>query len=132
MTDRLWHGGVPGLRPGDVIRPDPDRTEHLVDGCPVCEARKAGEPLPDDDNNPSAVYVTSDREYARVYAAGWPRGDLYRVTVDGPMTLTDRDALDSWAVQSATVVAVYDRCVTLTPRQVRYWLRRTTRTKETQ
>ena len=122
---RLWHGGVPGLRPGDLITPDPNRTEHLVDGCPTCEARRAGTPLAEDDNDPTLVYVTTDREYARVYASGWPRGDLYRVEVDTPLPEpTDNDAAPSWAVPAARVLAVYDRAVTLSRSQLRAIARR--------
>ena len=123
---RLWHGGVPGLRAGDLITaPLTDRTEHLIDGCPVCEARRAGKPMSGDDADPARVYVTTDREYARLYAAGWPRGDLYRVEAVGEMVPTgDADAAPSWAVESARVIAVYDRCVTLPARKVRAWMRR--------
>lgn len=71
MSMRLYHGGVPGLRIGDLIEPRPDRDErHLVDGCPTCEARRRGEQLAADDNDPSLIYVTTDREYARIYASG--------------------------------------------------------------
>lgn len=121
---RLWHGGAPGLRPGDILTGDPARRTNLIDGCPVCEARAAGAPLPGDDLDPTKVYIASDREYARVYAAGWPRGDLYVVRPIGPMVPTgDADERPSWAVTAAEVVSVYDRCVTATPKQVRRWLR---------
>lgn len=116
--ERLWHGGPPDLHPGDLIFPDPDRAAHLLDGCPTCEARRAGAQLPEDDNDPTVIYITSDREYARLYAAGWPRGDLYRVNPNGPLTPTD-DPLPSWSCASATVVSVYDRCVRLAPARVR-------------
>jgi hypothetical protein len=122
---RLWHGGTPGLRRGDLITDDEGRTSHLIDGCPVCEARKAGTPLDGDDLDPGRVYVTSDREYARLYAAGFPRGDLYVVRPVGEMVPTgDSDAAPSWAVDAAEVLAVYDRCVTLTPAQLRRAARR--------
>lgn len=55
---RYWHGGAPGLKPGNLITPRPaDDTSHLVDGCPTCEARKAGQQLAVDDNNPEWVYA---------------------------------------------------------------------------
>ena len=116
---RLWHGGAPGLRVGDRLVPDPTRNGHLVDGCPVCEARRIGVPLPEDDNNPERVYVTADREYARVFAAGWPLGTLYRVVVDVPLDERSNDAMPSWAVPEALIVSVYEKCVRLTPRQFR-------------
>jgi hypothetical protein len=124
---RLWHGGVPGLKPGDRIEPV-DRTgttAHLVDGCPTCEARKAGVQLSDDTARTDRIYVTTDREYARLYAAGWPRGALYTVQVDGGMGPTGRDdPAPSWAAPNAVVLAVYDPLVTLTAGQIRRLLRR--------
>lgn len=98
-TERYWHGGAPGLKPGDLITPQPSGAGgHLVDGCPTCEARKAGTPLDSDDNNPDWVYVTTDREYARLYAAGYPRGGLYQVEPVGEMhdRTGDHDPLPSW------------------------------------
>lgn len=124
-STRLWHGGAPGLRVGDVLYPDPSRTAHLVDGCPTCEARRAGEQLATDNNDASLVYVTTDREYARIYAAGWPRGDLYRVEVDELPDVQSPDPVPSWGVRAARIAAVYDRCVSLTPAQIRRLLRRT-------
>lgn len=128
-TMRYWHGGAPGLRPGDIIEPRPaNDTAHLIDGCPVCEGRRAGHQLPGDDNLPGLVYVTADRDYARVYAAGYPRGALYRVDPIGE--LVDRSANDpvaSWGCQAARVLSVYDPLVTLTDKQVRMLLRRWSR-----
>ena len=36
-TTAYWHGGVPGLKPGDILQPGHNRK--LRDGCPYCEAR---------------------------------------------------------------------------------------------
>lgn len=125
MSERYWHGGVPGLKPGDLIEPTTG-TAHLVDGCPVCEARRAGSPLADDNNNPTMVYVTTERWYAKVYAAGYPRGWLYTVEPVGPLAPSD-DPVPSWGVPAARVLSVADRCVTLTPAQARAALRRAER-----
>lgn len=125
---RLYHGGAPGLREGDRITPRTDDA-HLVDGCPTCEARRAGAPLPEDDLDPSLVYVTTDREYASIYAAGYPNGALYQVETDGPMTPSP-DPVESWGVPSAVVVAVLDRLVRMTPKQKRRVIRRYLRTPE--
>lgn len=119
---RYWHGGAPGLRAGDLIEPRThDDTRHLVDGCAVCVARRQGDQLAEDNNDPNLVYVTTDRDYARLYAAGYPRGALYRVDPIGE--LTDRtgthDPLPSWGCPSARVIAVYDACVTITPKRLR-------------
>ena len=123
-----WHGGAPGLRPGDVIEPRADGdTRHLVDDCPTCEARRVGAQLADDPNDARQVYVTTERDYAKVFAAGYPRGWLYRVEPVGDMQRTDDDPVPSWAVGSCRVVSVYERCVTLTAARAASLLRRFTR-----
>lgn len=120
----LYHGGAPGLRPGDTITPRRrGDIGHLVDGCPTCEARRAGAPLPDDDLDPTLVYVTTDRDYARIYAAGYPRGALYRVETDEPLTPSP-DPVPSWGTPSCRVVAVLDALVRLTPAETRRAVRR--------
>ncbi|MFV8173767.1 hypothetical protein [Mycolicibacterium peregrinum] len=122
----LFHGGAPGLRVGDLITPrahDDDR--HLVDGCPTCEARREGQPLATDDNDPSLVYVTTDRDYARFYAAGYPRGGLYRVDAIGELTeRREHDPVPSWGCESARVAAVIDPLVYLSQKRIRSLLRR--------
>lgn len=120
-----WHGGAPGLQPGDIIEPTTG-TAHLLDGCPTCEARRAGTPLAGDDNDPRLVYVTTERWYARLYAAGYPRGWLYRVEPLGSLTPSN-DPLPSWGTPSARVVSVYERAVSMTPKQVRSFMRRVER-----
>ena len=65
------------------------------------------------------MYVTTDREYARLYAFGVPRGDLYRVEPIGELIETTgrQDHAPSWAAPAARVIAVYERFVHLTPKQ---------------
>lgn len=124
MPERLFHGGAPGLRPGDLIEPQ-QGTAHLLDGCPTCEARKAGQQLDTDDNDPTLVYVTTDRDYARIYAAGYPRGGLYAVEPVGE--LVDRSAHDpapSWGCPSARVLSVLDPLVTFNEKNIRRWVRK--------
>lgn len=123
---RLYHGGTPGLRPGDLITPRPaDDTTHLIDGCPTCEARRTGHPLPDDDLNPALVYVTTDRDYASIYAAGYPRGALYRVDVDDELEPSP-DPVPSWGVPQARVVAILDPLMQLSAHDFRRFMRRYT------
>jgi hypothetical protein len=121
-----YHGGAPGLRIGDVIEPRPAGDEgHLVDGCPTCEARRRGEPLPEDDNIAELVYVTTDRDYARIYAAGYPRGALYRVEPLGDLVdRSEHDPAPSWGCGSARVLAVLDPLVIMAPKRVRFLMRR--------
>ncbi|KAB7752777.1 hypothetical protein [Mycolicibacterium mucogenicum] len=121
---RYYHGGVPGLRGGDLIEPT-SGTAHLVDGCPTCEARKHGQQLPSDDNDPTMVYVTTDKDYARIYAAGYPLGALYVVEPIGE--LVDRahhDSAPSWGCKSARITHVYDPLVRLSPKETRRLMRK--------
>lgn len=119
-----YHGGAPGLRPGDVIEPT-SGTAHLVDGCPTCEARRKGEPLSSDDNDPTLVYVTTDRRYAEVYAAGYPDGALYRVRPIGPLwPRGEHDPVPSFGCGSAQVLSVLDRLVRFDAKRARRALRR--------
>lgn len=126
MPEPLYHGGAPGLRPGDLITPrPPGDTAHLHDNCPTCQARAAGQPLDGDDNNPNLVYVTTDRDYARIYAAGYPNGAIYRVTPIGELTdRSDHDPVPSWGCAAARVEAVLDPLVYLTDKQRRQLVRR--------
>lgn len=130
LPRRLWHGGYPGLRPGDLIEPGHARRSH--DGCPWCEARAAeaaGGPRPVVDGlalEQGRVYMTSDREYARHYASLWGRGDLYRVEPVGDVARSTEDTIESWTAPAARVIAVYDRAVLLTWSQRRALHRRWT------
>lgn len=119
-TLRLWHGGAPDLRVGQLIEPRPHTDQrHLIAGCAICEARRRGEQHEDDDNDPTFVYLTTDREYARMYAAGYPRGALYRVEPVGELVAlsVEQDPRPSWAAPAARVLAVYDACVTMTRKE---------------
>jgi hypothetical protein len=126
MPERFFHGGAPGLRIGDFITPrPPDDDQHLVDSCPTCEARRRGEPLATDDNDAAMVYVTTDRDYARIYAAGYPRGGLYRVEPIGELIdRSEHDPVPSWGCSSARVLAVIDPLVYLSQKRVRSMLRK--------
>lgn len=115
MPDRLFHGGVPGLRVGDLIVPGHERQQH--DGCPWCEARAKGEAVGGMDGptqHPETVYATTSRLYARFYASLYGRGDLYRVTPEGELTRSTEDSIESWRAPAFRVAAVLDRAVLLT------------------
>lgn len=106
---RYFHGGAPGLKPGDLIEPQPlGEGKHLVDGCATCEARRAGQQLKADDLDASLVYVTTDREYARLYAGGYPRGALYVVDPIGELTPSP-DPVPSWGCSGARVTGTLRR-----------------------
>lgn len=113
MIPRLFHGGVPDLRVGDVLLPGHERRHH--EGCPWCEARRDGDAHLGIDPLPAhpAVYATTNRLYARHYASLWGYGDLYRVELANPERSTE-DTVESWRGAQATVLAVIDRAVLLT------------------
>jgi hypothetical protein len=126
---RYWHGGIPGLKPGDLVVPG---ERHYVDGCAVCESKRRGEnyrlagvavdPI---NAHEDMVYVTTDREYARFYASKYPRGDLYTVEPVGDMVdVGSEDPFPTWAVPAARVVSVYDTYVCLSSGQRRTLLNR--------
>ena len=110
---RLWHGGVPGLRAGDLLTGGHHRA--TLPGCAVCAARAAGtSPIDAPSRHGDQVYVTTDREYARHYASLYGYGDLYRVEPVGDLTPSVEDSIPTWVTPSARVLAVYDRAVRLT------------------
>jgi hypothetical protein len=110
---RLFHGGVPSLRPGDLIEPGHERKVH--DGCAWCAAR--AELPPGEDGLPllaAAVYLTPERLYAIHYASLYGRGDLYRVEPVGELQRSTEDTVETWTAPAARVIAVLDRAVLLT------------------
>lgn len=110
---RLYHGGVPGLRPGDLIEPGHKRQVH--DGCAWCAARAALPPERDGDAlHTDRVYLTPERLYARYYASLYGRGDLYRVEPLGELQRSTEDNVDTVTAEAAVVVAALDRAVLLT------------------
>lgn len=112
---RLYHGGVPGLRVGDLIAPGHQRRHH--DGCPWCEARARGQAhqgIDGPSQHPDHVYATTSRLYARYHASLWGRGDLYRVTPVGGLVRSTEDSIESWRAPTLHVAAVLDRAVQLT------------------
>lgn len=129
---RYLHGGAPGLAPGDLLTPRaPGDHSHLhPEGrCATCDARRAGRQLAYDNNNPALIYITTDRDYARLYAAGYPRGAVYVVEPQGEMTDrwrngTGEDCVPSWGVPSARIVRVLDPLVNIEPKEQRRLERR--------
>ena len=120
---RLFHGGAPGLHPGDVIRPGMAASRY-VDGCPDCEAHKAGHhgPLSGDPATPEEwVYASEDRQYARYYASRAVKGWLYSVELRGEVARSpeDPEQFGSWRAREAVVLAVYECSVRLTMKERR-------------
>ncbi|MFF2964284.1 hypothetical protein ACFVT1_36580 [Streptomyces sp. NPDC057963] len=115
-----FHGGVPGLKPGDrILPPDSTGTEHRlsayaeeIDG--PAHARRT-----------DIVYLTTDRQVARVYAAFRPDGALYRVEPVGAVE-PDPDCMSpglSWRCRAATITAVVDPVVLFRSKRTERWLR---------
>lgn len=126
---RYFHGGVAGLKPGDLVRPHPPR---VVDGCNICKARAAGvdpvvpglgvvDPV---TRHQDRVYVTTDREYGRFHASKFVLGDLYTVQPVGAVEESTEDFFPTWTAEAAVVTGVVSRAVRLTDRQRRTLLRR--------
>ncbi len=110
---RLFHGGIPGLRVGDLIEPGHERKVHA--GCTWCAAR--AELPPSQDGlalQVGRVYLTPVRLYAQHYASLYGRGDLYRVDPVGDLQRSTEDTVETWTAPAARVVAVLDRAVLLT------------------
>ncbi|MHA3838265.1 hypothetical protein ACXR8F_21335 [Terrabacter sp. AAH1] len=84
MTVRLYHGGAPGRRPGELLLP-PSVTG--LNATLRDQSRAQG--LRNITQRHDRVYVTSHRELARAFAGGWKdsvgrigRGSLYRVEAE--------------------------------------------------
>jgi hypothetical protein len=130
MQARFFHGGAPDLSPGDLLTPrEPGDQRHLVDNCPVCEARRRGAPSAYDVNhNFDRVYITTVRAVARGFAAGYPKGALYSVEPVGdiepdPEQPPGYDEPVNFAVHAARVLSVLDPLVALSPKEERRLLR---------
>lgn len=116
---RVFHGGIAGLRPGDLITAGHAAERHVA-GCSICASHAEGKTTAIDLLTPEGrVYVTSDREYARYYASRAVKGWLYVVEPIGEVSPSDEDMFPSWWCEQARVVSVYDRAVVLTHKQRR-------------
>lgn len=99
MTARLYHGGAPGLRVGGQVLP-PEKTGSLscadVDPAAASVCRR------------DRVYVTPSIRAARMFAAGIPDGQVYRVEPNGELE-HDPDCSVvglSYQCESARIVAI--------------------------
>lgn len=124
MTDnRLYHGGFPGLKPGDSLLP-PAKTG--IGGTLKYLERAGIDPhehgMEIDRNRDDRVYLTTDRELAKAYANSWTlmpfkgngsHGALY---VARPVGLLENDP-DlpgiSFQCAAAEIISVYDPAVSM-------------------
>lgn len=117
MTDtRLWHGGAPGLKVGELLLPPSETgTEHSLTGHALADDVETGLMRSD------LVYLTTDRASARAYAAAYPNGALYVAEPLGEQE-PDPDAPEiAIRCPRARITAVYDPCVRWAERGER-WL----------
>lgn len=115
MSVRFFHGGIPGLRVGDLLEPGHDRRTH--DNCKWCEARAHGGAylgMDGPSRRTDRIYFTTHRLYAKHYASLWGRGDLYRVEPVGDVERSTEDTIETFTAPAARVAAVLDRAVQLT------------------
>ena len=129
MSERYFHGGIPGLRPGNRLEGGQQRPVHA--GCQICAARArgkvatvAGIPIDMPSGRPDRIYITTDKDYARFYASLYGRGDLYLVDPVGEIEPSPEDHFPTWTVEAAVVVEVYQAAVLLTTSQRRRLQRR--------
>lgn len=112
----LYHGGVPGLRAGDLLLPpDESGTEQRLSAY-VPAAASWG-------YRTDVVYLTRVENQARAFAACYPDGALYRVE---PIELVgaDPDNPDSAVMaRAARVIAVVRPRVVFAHRRPESWLR---------
>ncbi len=101
---KLYHGGVPGLVPGQMLQPP------ALTGVPSCSDHVSTHCRSD------RVYLTNDPEEAAVYAALAPRGgrgDVFGVQPCGDLEpeAPGETGAGSYAVPAATVAAVVRRAI---------------------
>lgn len=121
---RYWHGGVPDLKPGGFVLPVTQTGNGNNLTANLAAAGITG--LAAGYVRSDRVHLTTDRDAAKVYAACYPDGALYRVEPVGEVE-PDPDAPDvSVRCERAVVLAVYDPCVRWAERGAR-WLRLLTR-----
>lgn len=109
-----WHGGIPGLKPGDSLLP-PSTTAHPV-------PTNALMPY---EHDPDAVYLTNSfamaRAYATHYKANGVPGDVYRARPVGEVRIDpdyDLDPPVSFMCSEAVVERVVERSVALSDEEM--------------
>lgn len=125
-TPKYWHGGRPGLQPGTLLvgRSEAERT--AADTSFYSGTDTLGEPVPD----PDRVYLSSDREFARAFAALMQlrdtttgvaqHGTVYAVEPIGDVQVDPDFASSgvSWSAPKARVTAVVEEQVDLDVHEV--------------
>lgn len=124
---RFFHGGIPDLKPGDLILP-PDTT-----GTPRTLATYSEQLADSGHVRRDRVYLTVGRDVAKVYAAFYPDGALYEVQPHGDLH-PDPDCTVpdvSYEAPAARILRVIDPAVLLRNRTVDAWVRLLNRATDT-
>lgn len=114
---QYWHGGVRGLRAGDMLR-SPFERRHELTGTERRNELHSAAAGYNDDRNPHRVYFTTDRQLAR----GWARtkvaggGSLYRVRpVPAAAMEPDPDyGASAFCAPRAKILAVAEKTIMMT------------------
>jgi len=115
-----FHGGYPGLKPGDLVLP-PDRSG--TDRRLSATVAELGGPA--HAQRTDLVYLTTDRQVARAYAAFYPDGALYNVIAASPVDPDPDCEMPglSWQCPYGIVAAVLDPVVLFRDKTPQRWLR---------
>lgn len=118
----LYHGGVPDLKPGDIIEPGHSRDNY--DDCPICRARREkGASAIEGTGHQEQVYCTTMRDYAAEYAAIYGKGDVYQVRPIGDLIESDEDFEGCYRCDRLQIVRTVEKHVVLTPKRRRKIIR---------
>jgi hypothetical protein len=118
---RWWHGGKPGLRPGEYLLPptvSKSTDTHLTK---YAEFIDASFPVRDD-----VVYLAKLRRHAEVFAAVLPDGDVYECRItESDFIGPDPDAPGHAVMVRRAQIVRIDRCrVLLSQRGFQGWVDR--------
>ncbi len=118
---RYWHGGFPGLKPGDLIIPPTESgAARTLTGYRSLPGYGA------DHIRPDRVHLTTERGSAKAFAAAYPNGALYQAEPIGEIE-ADPDAPDeAIRCERARVISVDDPFVRWAERG-EGWIRSLTR-----
>lgn len=112
MSGILYHGGKPGLKPGDLIEPGHSRDQY--DDCPICQdGRNHGATAFEGTEHPEQVYCTNIRDYAALHASLYGKGDVYQVKPLGPLTPSDENETATWRCDRLQVIYIVEASVQL-------------------
>lgn len=119
----LYHGGVPDLKPGDIIEPGHSRDNY--DDCPICRARREkGADAIEGTGHPEQVYCTIYRGCAAFYASMYGKGDVYQVRPVGELEDSiDEDFDGCYRCNRLQIVRTVEKHVVLTPKRRRKIIR---------